>query len=203
MPTPYRIVTPLVVLRPWDPAETPALQRLIADNLEHLRPWIEWIAEEPKPLADKLREVRSWRAGFDLDQGWFYALLDGGNDTLVGGLLANRLPPGDTVDLGGWGAADRGRRGHHTEAAAAVARAAFELMGMTRVQAVCESTNERSIALMRKLGFTHESTPRHLVGGQRVDEMVWSILADEWPATPAARIAAGAQAWDALGNRLF
>jgi hypothetical protein len=33
--------------------------------------------------------------------------------------------------------------------------------------------------------------------------MVWSILADEWPATPAAAIAAGARAWDALGNRLF
>lgn len=38
---------------------------------------------------------------------------------------------------------------------------------------------------------------------RRVDDMTWSILADEWPATPAAAFAAPGRAWDALGNRLF
>jgi RimJ/RimL family protein N-acetyltransferase len=160
------------------------------------------MADEPKPLEEKLREVRGLRAAFDLDHAWNYALSGAEDGALVGGVVANRLSA-SAVDVGGWVADARGHRGYHTEAAAAFARAAFEVLGMTRVQALCEADNERSIALLRKLGFTHEATPRHQVEGRRVDEMVWSILADEWPATPAAAIAAGARAWDALGNRLF
>jgi ribosomal-protein-alanine N-acetyltransferase len=191
-----------VALRCWEPADTPTLCALLADNLEHLRRWVPSMADEPKPLEEKLREVRSWRAMFDLDETWLYALLDAEDGALVGGVLVTRLP-GSAVDVGGWVGADRGRRGYHSEAAAAVTRAAFEVLGMTRVQALCDPENEPSVALLRKLGFTHEATPRHRVDGRRADEMVWSILADEWPATPAAARAAAARAWDALGNRLF
>lgn len=199
---PYRIETERVALRCWEPADTPALRALLADNREHLQRWVPGMADEPKPLEEKLREVRGWRATFDLDQVWQYALLGAGDGVLVGGVVACQLSPGE-VDVGGWVAGDRGRRGYHTEAAAAFTRAAFDVLGMTRVQALCEAENERSIALLGKLGFTHEATPRHQVEGRRVGEMVWSILADEWPATPAAAIAAAARAWDALGNRLF
>src|SRR5213082_2955726 len=129
---PYRIQTPRVILRSWEPADTPALRTL---------------------LDDKLREVRSWRATFDLDDAWYYALLGADDGALAGGLVVNRLAPGE-VDVGGWVAGERGHRGYHTEAAAAFARAAFEVLGLTRVQAICEAENERSIALMRKLGFT-------------------------------------------------
>jgi RimJ/RimL family protein N-acetyltransferase len=71
------------------------------------------------------------------------------------------------------------------------------------VQATFESTNERTVHLMRRLGFVHEATPRHEVDVQRIDEMVWSIMADEWPSTPACALAADAQAFDALGERMF
>jgi RimJ/RimL family protein N-acetyltransferase len=120
----------------------------------------------------------------------------------VGGVMVGRLPRNE-VDLGGWVAQAQARRGYLTEASAAVTRAAFEVLGMTRMQATCRAENAPSIAVLRKLGFTHETTPRHQVDGERVDEMVWSILADEWPATPAAEFAAEASAWDALGNRMF
>ena len=199
---PYRIETPRVTLRCWEPADTPVLRALLADNLEHLRRWVPSMADEPKPVEEKLREVRGWRAAFDQDQMWNYALLGAEDGALAGGVLVCRLSP-NSVDVGGWVDGDRGHRGFHTEAAAACARAAFETLGITRVQAVCEAQNERSIALLRKLGFTHEATPRYQVEGRRVDDMTWSILADEWPATPAAAIAAAARAWDALGNRIF
>ena len=199
---PYRIATPRVVLRCWDPADTPALRDLLAGNREHLRPWFPGIADEPGPLHETLREVRSWRAAFDLDQAWLYALLDAEDGTLAGGVVANRLPR-NMVEVGGWVAEARTRRGYVSEAIAAVTRAAFEVLGMTRTQALCLAENERSVAMLRKLGFTHEATLRHRVDGQRVDEMMWSVLSDEWRATPAAALAAGARAWDALGNRLF
>jgi len=199
---PYRIEMPRVALRCWEPADTPALRALLADNREHLWPWVPSMADEPKPLEEKLREVRGWRAAFDLDDYWNYALLDAEDGALAGGLVVYRVSP-DAVDVGAWVDGARGRRGFQTEAVAAFARTAFEALGATRVQAVCEAANERSIGLLLKLGFTHEATPRYEVDGRRVDEMLWSILADEWPATPAAAIASAARAWDVLGNRLF
>jgi RimJ/RimL family protein N-acetyltransferase len=97
----YRIETPRVILRCWEPADTPALRALLADNLEHLRPWVPWIADEPKPVEEKLREVRGWRAAFDQDQMWNYALLSAEDGALAGNLVVCRHSP-DTVDLGGW-----------------------------------------------------------------------------------------------------
>lgn len=200
---PYRIVTPSVVLRCWDPADTPALHALIAENLEHLRPWVPWVAGEPRPLEARLQEVRQWRAQFDVDQAWPWAMLAADDGQLVGGIVMHRLLDGASVDAGVWVGRTRARRGYSAEGLAAVARAAFEVLGITRVQTTTDPGNERSIALMRKLGFTHEATTRHLEHGERKDEMVWTILATEWPSTPAAGIAARARAFDALGNRLF
>ncbi|HET7460329.1 MAG TPA: GNAT family protein [Longimicrobium sp.] len=200
---PYRIVTPTVVLRCWDTADTPALHALIAENLEHLRPWVPWVADEPKPLEARLHEVRQWRATFDLDQAWHWAMLAADDGELVGSVVMNPLLDGTSVDIGSWVGEARARRGLVTHGVAAAVRAAFEVLGMTRVQAATDPGNERSIALVRKLGFTHEATTRHLEHGERKDELVWTILATEWPSTAAAAIAAEAQAFDALGNRLF
>ncbi|HEU4560316.1 MAG TPA: GNAT family protein [Longimicrobium sp.] len=199
---PYRIVTPSVVLRPFEPGDGLAVHSLISENLDHLRPWVPWAADEPRPLAAKLREVREWRATFDLDDCWYWAMLCADDGELAGSLLMNRLGHAE-VDMGGWVGLARARLGFNTEAAAAVARAAFEVMGITRVQALTDPANERSNALMRKLGFTHEATTRHIEHGKRVDELVWSILVDEWPGTFAAEVASEARAFDVLGNRVF
>ncbi|HYH79485.1 MAG TPA: GNAT family protein [Longimicrobium sp.] len=200
---PYRIVTPNVVLRCFEPGDAPAVQRLLAESLEHLRPWIGG-AEEPKPLADKLREVREWRAYFDLDRAWNWAVVGADDGELAGAIVLNRPTPNPaTLDTGGWVGSSRARRGFQTDAASAVARVAFDVLGATRLQAATDPANERSNALMRKLGFTHEATTRHLVAGQRNDELVWSILLDEWPGTFAAQVASEARAFDALGNRMF
>ena len=199
----YRVVTSRVVLRCWEPADTAALHRVIAENVEHLRPWVSWVADEPRSMEERLCIVRSMRAAFDADESWSYAVIDADDGELAGGFLLRRLETGNSGDLGGWVAATRGRRGYHSEAAAAMARVCLEVMRMERVQAVTASDNERSIALMRKLGFTHEATPRWVDDGQRHDELLWSLLADEWPTSHAAELAADARAYDAVGTRLF
>jgi RimJ/RimL family protein N-acetyltransferase len=200
---PYRIVTPSVVLRCFEPGDAAAVHRLVAENLEHLRPWVAWVAAEPRTLGETLREVRQWRAAFDLDQCWSWAVVGADDGELSGAFVMNRLPDPAAVDTGGWVTHTRLRRGYYTDAAAAVARVAFEVLGLTRVQAVTDPDNERSNAVMRKLGFTHEATTRHLEHGRRHHELLWSILADEWPNTFAAEVAAEARAFDALGNRVF
>jgi RimJ/RimL family protein N-acetyltransferase len=199
---PYRIVTPRLVLRCWEPADAPALVALIGRNLEFFREWLPWAQEEPVPLSAKLREVRKWRAEFDLDWLWGYAVLGADDGELMGGAIIARSSA-DAIETGGWLGREFNGRGFHTEASAALTRAAFEVLGAPRVQVTCLTTNAAVIAVRRKLGFTHEGTVRHLADGERQDEMLWGMLPSEWPSSPAATLAAEARAWDALGTRLF
>jgi RimJ/RimL family protein N-acetyltransferase len=200
----YRIVTPRLILRCWEPAaDTPALVALIGRNLEFLRKWLYWAHDEPLPLETKAAELRRWRAEFDLDRMWSYAALDAESGELVGGMVIFQRDYGMAAETGGWFGEEFNGRGYHTQGSAALARAVFEVHGLQKVQTTCADTNAASIAVRRKLGFSHDGMIRHLVEGRHRSEMVWSLLADEWPISPAARYAADARAYDALGNRLF
>lgn len=199
----YRIHTPRLLLRCWEPADTAELLEVVAANLDHLRPYVPLAEGEPLPFPEKLKEVRKWRAEFDLDGMWTYAILDRENGRLVGSGGIMKRDFNTAAEVGGWFARDATGRGLSREAAAVLARAAIEVHGYTRVQGVCDCENHPSIGVMEKLGFTHEGTRRQLVDGARCDEMIWSLLSDEWPASPAASLAAECEAYDAIGNRLF
>ena len=198
----YRIVTPRLILRCWDPADTTALAGIIAESLEHLRPFVEWAQNEPRPFGEKLAEVRKWRAEFDLDYMWHYAVLTAEDERLIGALMMARRGP-DVAETGGWVTVSALGHGYFPEATAAAMRAGFEVMELTRIQATNLPTNEKLLRATADLGFTQEGQMRHLVNGRHVDEMLWSMLADEWPASNAARLAARARGYDCLGNRIF
>jgi RimJ/RimL family protein N-acetyltransferase len=199
----YRIVTPRLVLRCWEPGDAPALVALIGRNLEFLRRWLRWAHDEPKPLEAKAAELRRWRAEFDLDLMWSYAACDARSGELVGGMVIFQRDYGKATETRGWFGEEFNGRSYHTEGSAALARVAFEVHGQPKVQAICPETNAASIAVRRKLGFHHDGTIRNLVGGEHRTETLWSLLADEWATSPAAGFAAEAHAYDALGNRLF
>jgi RimJ/RimL family protein N-acetyltransferase len=199
----YRIVTPRLLLRCWEPADAPALVALIGRNLDFFRQWLRWARDEPLPLAAKVNEVRRWRAEFDLDHVWSYAALDAESGELVGGMLIFMRDYGMAAETGGWFGREFNGRGYHTEGSAALARAVFEVHGLPKVQTTCTEHNAASIAVRRKLGFRHDGTIRHLIEGQHRNELLWSLLADEFPTSPAAEYAAQARAFDALGNQLF
>jgi RimJ/RimL family protein N-acetyltransferase len=201
---PYRIVTPRLVLRCWEPGDAPALSALVERNLDSVRRH-RGREDEPRPLEGRLAELRQRRAGFDLDDQWSYAVLTAGEGVLAGAATLFRVRPA-RVDIGftGWCGTEYAGRGYAAEVGAALARAAFELLDAPRLHAACPADDAESAALFRELGFTHDGAERHLDGdGARRDEMLWSMLPDEWPASPAAVPAADVRAFGVLGDRLF
>ena len=203
---PYRIVTPRLVLRCWEPADAPARSALVERNLDRVRRRrLRGSDGEPKPPEDRLVEVRQMRARFDLDEMWSYAVLTAGDGTLAGTATLFRVPPsGADIGLTAWCGAEHDGQGYEAEAAAALARAACELLGVPRLYAGCPEADTHSAALFRALGFTLDGAERHLDdAGERRDQLLWSLLAGEWPASPAATLAADARAFGALGDRLF
>lgn len=205
MPAPaYRIQTPRLVIRCWMPADAPLLADAVTASLEHLRPWMPWVHSEPEELETKVQRLRGFRARFDTDQDYVYAIFDPTESEVVGGTGLHPRVGDAALEIGYWTAARHAGRGYATEAAAALTRVAFEFNGVERMEIRCDPRNERSAAIPRKLGYTHEATLRARTrgaDGARVDSMIWSMLRGEYPDSPSA--AAPLEAFDAAGRRLL
>jgi ribosomal-protein-alanine N-acetyltransferase len=74
-------------------------------------------------------------------------------------------------------------KGYMTEGLRLVLREAFGPLGLHRVEANVQPDNERSIALVERLGFRREGfSPRYLkIAGRWRDHVRYAILAEELP----------------------
>ena len=48
------------------------LARAVAECLDHLRPWMPWAHDEPKPLDEKMELLRTFRGRFDLGEDFVH-----------------------------------------------------------------------------------------------------------------------------------
>jgi len=200
----YRIVTDRLVIRCWTPTDAPLLKAAIDQNLPHLRPWMPWAHAEPQPLAAKLALIRSRRAAFDRDEDYVYGVFDRTETKVLGGAgLHTRLGPG-AREVGYWIDHTHVRQGLATELTAALTRVGFASAGVRRMEIHCDPTNVASAGVPRKLGYVHEATLRAsliLPDGTARPTMIWTMLAEELAASPAA--ATPVEAYDALGARIL
>ena len=140
-----------LVLRRWVSGDAEALGRAVAESAEHLRPWMEWIANEPMALDQRRALIgeweRSWSAGGDVILGIFLS------DEIVGGCGLHRRIAPDGLELGYWIHPDFLRRGLATRAAGLLTGAALALPGISHVEIHHDKANEASAGVPRKLGF--------------------------------------------------
>lgn len=202
-PPAYRIVTPRLVIRCWEPADAPLLKEAVDVSLDHLRPWMPWAARHPQPLQDSIDLLRQFRGKFDLGQDYTYGIFARDESIAVGGTGLHPRGGEGGREIGYWIRADQINKGYATETAAALTRVGFEVEKLRRVGIHCDVDNVRSAAVPSRLGYIHEATlRRRLRGGdeQFHDEMVWTMLAEEYEGSPASR--APYEAYDAAGRRI-
>ena len=200
----YRIETERLVLRCWSPTDAGAARRALDASDQHLRPYIPFMRFEPRTVPETAHWLRTHRAAFDDDRYYRYAVFDGGESDVLGEtMLLDRHGDG-TWELGYWQHVDHGGHGYATEAAAAVVRIGFELHSLPRLRLVCSDRNRASAALAARLGFEHEATlRRELVDTEDAvhDAMLWTLFADDYPATRAVHTAL--RAFDCRGERVL
>jgi RimJ/RimL family protein N-acetyltransferase len=202
---PYRIVTERLVLRCWDPRDAPLLEDALHSSLDHLRPWMPWAADEPRPIRERVALLRRFRGQFDVGQDFVYGVFAADESEVVGGTGLHTRVGEDALEIGYWIRASRIGRGLATELTAALTRVAFELCGVDRVEIRVDPANVASAAIPRKLGFAEEATlRRRLPAGRDAaprDVVVFALFGDTFPASSAA--AARLEAYDALGERVL
>lgn len=200
----YRVVTPRLVIRCWDPKDAALMKEAIDTSIDHLLPWMPWAADEPQRLADKIAHLRQFRGRFDLDENFVYGILNREETRVLGGSgLHPRVGEG-ALEIGYWIRKDAINHGYASECTAALTRVAFEIHAVQRVEIHCDPANVASATVPRKLGFTHECTRRQNYHfgetGPWRDSMVWTMLRDEYQSSPCA--GAALEAYDVIGNPL-
>jgi [ribosomal protein S5]-alanine N-acetyltransferase len=84
--------------------------------------------------------------------------------------------------LGFWSSAEGAGQGYMSEGIKLVLRHAFKHLRLHRIEANVQPDNEKSKALIKRLGFRYEGfSPRYLkVGGKWRDHERWAIHSEEW-----------------------
>jgi RimJ/RimL family protein N-acetyltransferase len=199
---PYRITTDRLVLRCWDPRDAPLVREAVAASVEHLRPWMPWARDAPRPLPEVVELLRRFRGQFDLGQDYVYGIFSRDESEVVGGSGLHTRVDDDAFEIGYWIRASRARQGLATEAAAALARVGFAVCGVDRIEIHADPSNAASLGVARKLGFAEEATLRRRLpsgdGAGPRDEVVFSLFRDEYERTPVA--AARLDAYDSAGT---
>ncbi len=201
-PHAYRVVTPRLMIRCWDPRDAPALQQSIDRSIEHLTPWMPWAALEPQTLDAKIDLLRRFRGGFDYGQDFVFGIFSRDGSEVLGGTGLHPRVGGGGFEIGYWVDAKHAGRGYATEAAAAMTRVGFEILRLPFIEIRCRPENVRSAHVARKLGFTHEATLRQRLAfnGTNVDVMVFVMFPGEYAKSRAVTLPY--EAYDAADRRL-
>ncbi len=151
------------------------MRAAIEASLAELQPWMWWsVAEDEHGTAEFLAAAeKAW----DEETGWAYAIYIG--DELCGTVGFDRLDVmSNSTEIGYWLRSDKAGRGYMTEAAGAVIAAAFEHLGVHRIELRAGYENHASAAVARKLGFTEEGVTRESARGMDgyYDSLVFGLL---------------------------
>ena len=140
-----------VEVRHWQQEDAEALARAVEESVEHLRPWMPWISEEPKTPAERLELIRLWQREQRDGTGEFFAIWRDGQ--VVGSCgLHRRIGPGG-MEIGYWVHPGHLRRGVATFAARELVARAFADPAVAHVEIRHDRANVASGRIPARLGF--------------------------------------------------
>ncbi len=148
---PERIEAGELLLRRWTVDDAEALGRLVAENAQHLRPWMPWMEEEPRTLAERIALIRGWEDEWKAGGDVLLAVVRDGE--LAGSCGMHRRIGAGGVELGYWIAVPHLRQGVASAVAMALTNAALGLAGMDRVEIHHDVNNFASAGVPAGLGF--------------------------------------------------
>jgi len=173
------IETERLRLRPFTLDDVPDVQRLAGD----------WDvasqtsdSEIPQPSMEgqwlKIRQER-----FDRGEGVDFAIVHREQGFLIGAIgLGIEYKQDESMQLGFWVGKSYWNRGYCTEAAQAVLKYGFEVLGLHRIYSRHFTRNPASGRVLQKIGMKHEGTLRETFKkwGKFEDLGVYGILINEY-----------------------
>lgn len=164
-------------MRRWRASDAAEIHRVVQESIDHLRPWMAWVADgyPPTAAAEFLARCEAeWTEGTAFN----YAVFVSGKLAGAANLMA-RVGPGG-LEAGYWLHPAFTGRGVATRAASLLVDEAFRA-GAARVEIVTDVANQRSAAIPKRLGFVEvERRPPQepLTPGEDGLDIIWRLVPD-------------------------
>lgn len=170
-----------LVMRCWERDDLAAMHDAVQRNVDHLRPWLAWIAHEPLPLDDRASLIETFEAERTLGGDAVYAIVQDGE--VVGGCGLHRRAGPDSLEVGYWVDHRHVRQGIATRATALLTDLAFTVPGIEHVEVLHAESNARSSGVPRAAGFERVGvrTPTRDRGPAELGaDVVWRVARRDW-----------------------
>lgn len=180
----YLIETERCIIRCYEPQDTAQVHEAIHISLEHLRPWLPWIAQEPKSLSQRADLIRRFRGQFDLGMDYVFAIFEKNSNILIGSSGLHTRIGKNAREIGYWIHALYTGKGYATEVVSALIRVGFDIEELSRIEIHCDTQNLASRKIPEKLGFKLESVISNTSTVEKRDLMVWTLTKDAYQKNP-------------------
>jgi RimJ/RimL family protein N-acetyltransferase len=177
---PERIEGDGLVLRRWRVADAELQHAAVVESLEHLRPWMPWVADEPQPLGRRREMLAGWEREWEEGGDVYLAVVV--DERIAGSTgLHHRRGPG-ALEIGYWIHPAFARRGLATTVTRLLTDAAFAVDGIERVEIHHDKANVASAGVPRRLGFTltAETPDPPSAPGEAGIRCTWSMTREQW-----------------------
>jgi ribosomal-protein-serine acetyltransferase len=176
---PDRLAGDGFLLRRLGPADAEALAIAVTQSIDHLRPWMPWIANEPVPLRDRRGMLERWQQGWPQKGEAVFGVFLGEE---LAGTCGLRPRDRTTLEIGYWIHASFTRRGLASGASRLLTELAFSWPDINRVEIRHDKANAASAGVPRKLGFrmVDERADPKLAPGEIGIDCTWQIERDGW-----------------------
>ena len=184
---PGEVVLEGFVLRRYQREDAGALAVAIGESLEHLRPWMPWIAPEPLRLEEREELIERWDRDWAKGREYSYGMFQGAR--VVGGAGLMRRIAKDGLEIGYWVHPAFVGRGFATRAAQALTTLGLSLRGVTHVEIHHDKANLASGRVPFKLGYemVGEEPTKIAAPGETGLSCVWRMDRVSWAAKAAGR----------------
>jgi len=171
------------VVRVWQPDDAEVLHEAVIESTEHLRPWMDWIAQEPMSVSQRRALIEEWEHGWEQGGSVPMGVFQAG--VVVGGSgYVNRKE--HSLEIGYWVRVGQLGKGHASRAVRLLTSAAFAIPEINQVEIHHDKANVKSAAIPPRLGyhFLGEKPQPIRAPGQMGIGCVWIFTRQDW-VTPA------------------
>jgi len=177
---PERAESDGILVRRWLVSDAEQQHQAIVESAEHLRPWMSWMADEPKPLDARRAMIARWEHEWFEGGDVFMAVLVDGNVAGSSGLHRRRGPT--TLEIGYWTHVSFLRQGLATEVASMLTDTAFCVPEITHVEIHHDKANIASSGVPKRLGYDYVGEQPDDAGAPAETgvDCIWRIERDQW-----------------------
>ncbi|MER5256465.1 MULTISPECIES: GNAT family N-acetyltransferase [unclassified Streptomyces] len=148
-----------LALRPWSPADAPAVYEAFQDPVIQ-----RWHAREADSVDETRGWIDGWRTAWAEERDAHWAIADAATDAVVGRISLRLIVLADgQAEVAYWTMPSARGRGIAPRALTALSDWAFDEVGLHRLELTHATGNEASCRVALKTGFVPEGTKRSAV----------------------------------------